>query len=141
LNGGSIELKIDEERIEVLPSEVEVQISPLTGFTAAAEGAYLAALVTEIDQKLYSEGLANEVVRRVQELRKQAEFFVDDRIKLQYSGTSELVDAIEAHRTHITAETLSLSLEHTDEPTGTTNAEYKFQEQELRIAISKSEKE
>jgi isoleucyl-tRNA synthetase len=141
LNGDSIELKIDEERIEVLPSEVEVQISPLTGFTAAAEGAYLAALVTEIDQELYSEGLANEVVRRVQALRKQAEFFVDDRIMLQYSGTSELVDAIEAHRTHIAAETLSLSLEHADEPTGTANAEYKFQEQELRIAISKSEKE
>jgi len=141
LNGDSIELRIDEERIEVLPSEVEVQISPLTGFTAAAEGAYLAALVTEIDQALFSEGLANEVVRRVQELRKQAEFIVDDRIKLQYSGTSELVDAIEAHRAHITAETLSLSLEHTDEPTGTANAEYKFQEQELRIAISKSEKE
>ncbi|GMR11550.1 MAG: isoleucine--tRNA ligase [Anaerolineae bacterium] len=141
LNGDSIDLKIDGERLEVLPSEVEVQVSPRAGFTAAAEGAYLAALVTKIDRDLHHEGLANEVVRRVQELRKKAEFSVDDRINLQYSGTRELMDAIEAHRAHIAAETLSLSLEQAEEPTGTAGAEYKFQKQELRIAISKSEKE
>ena len=141
LGGDSIELKIDGERIEVLPSEVEVLVSPLKGFTAASEGAYVAALVTKIDQVLYREGLANEVVRRVQELRKKAEFSVDDRIKLQYSGTSDLMDAIEAHRAHIEAETLSLSLEHAEEPTGFARADFNFQEQELTVAISKSETE
>ena len=139
LNGDSIELKIGDERIEVLPSEVEIQISPRAGFTASAEGAYIAALVTDLDQELLQEGLANEVVRRVQELRKQAEFSVDDRIVLQYAGTDDLIEAIETHRAHIAAETLSIALERTEKPSGFASADYKFQEQELRVAISKSD--
>ncbi len=138
LNGDSIELQIEGESVELLPSEVEVRISPKVGFATAADGAYVAALVTDIDQELGREGLANEVVRRIQELRKQAEFSVDDRIRLQYSGTRELMEAIEAHRAHISAETLSLSMEYSEEPIGIANAEYQFQDMELRIAISRS---
>ena len=140
LSGESIELDIDGQTIDVLPSEVEVLISPREGFTAAAEGAYVAALVTELDQALLQEGLANEVVRRVQELRKQAGFSVDDHIAVEYSGTSELMDAIEAHHSHIAAETLSASLDKVDAPNGTESSEFNFHEQELRIAISKSDK-
>jgi len=120
---------------------VEVRISPREGFTAAAEGAYVAALVTEIDQGLLQEGLANEVVRRVQELRKQAGFSVDDRIAIEYDGTSELSDAIAAHHRHIAAETLGVSLEPVKSPSGSANAEFKFQAQELKLAISRSDKE
>ncbi len=141
LSGESIELEIDGQAIEVLPSEVEIQISPREGFTAAAEGAYVAALVTEIDQDLLQEGLANEVIRRVQELRKQAEFSVDDRIAVEYIGTSELMNAIEEHHAHIATETLSLSMRQVEEPAGAENAKFNFQEQELRIAISKIEYE
>jgi isoleucyl-tRNA synthetase len=137
LNGESVELQVGGERLEVLPSEVEVQVSPREGFTTAAEGAYVAALVTDIDEELHLEGLANEVVRRVQELRKRAEFSVDDRIELQFKGTDNIVDAIEAHREHIAAETLSHTMERIEEPTGTANANFKFQQQELEIAISK----
>ena len=140
LNGESIELNIDGQKIEVLPSEAEVLISPREGFTAAAEGAYVAALVTELDRGLLQEGLANEVVRRVQELRKQAGFSVDDRIVVEYSGTSELMDAIETHHSHIAAETLSATLDNVDAPNGTESSEFIFHEQELRVAISKSDK-
>jgi isoleucyl-tRNA synthetase len=141
LSGESIELDIDGQVIEVLPTEVEIQISPREGFTTAAEGAYVAALVTTLDQELVQEGLANEVVRRIQELRKQAGFSVDDRIIVEYSATSELMAAIEQHSEHIATETLGLSLEHVDEPMGSANEEYKFQEQELRVAISKAGQE
>ncbi|MFQ5943185.1 MAG: class I tRNA ligase family protein [Anaerolineales bacterium] len=139
LSGVPLELEIEGERIEVLPSEVEVLVSPREGFTAAAEGAHVAALVTDIDEALSQEGLANEVIRRVQELRKQAEFFVSDRIRVQYTGTTELEQAIAAHSDHIATETLSLSLEPVEEPTGSAQAEYQFQGQELRVAVSKSE--
>ena len=139
LNGESIVVVVEGEEVEILPSEVEVLISPLKGFTAAAEGAYVAALVTDIDPDLLNEGLANEVVRRVQELRKQADFSVDDRINLQYSGSSVLLDAIREHQDHIAAETLSLSMELVDDPLGTMSATFRFQDQELILAISKTE--
>jgi len=134
-------LDIDGQKIQVLPSEVEIQISPREGFTAAADGAYVAALVIEIDQELLQEGLANEVVRRIQELRKQAGFSVDDRIAIEYAGTSELSDAIAAHHGHIAAETLGVSLEPVKSPSGSANAEFKFQGQELMLAISRSDPE
>ena len=141
LSGKSILLEVEGKQIELLPTEVEVQISPREGFTAAAEGAYVAALVTEIDQGLLEEGLANEVVRRVQELRKQAGFSVDDRIAIEYDGTSELSDAIAAHHRHIAAETLGVSLEPVNSPAGFADAEFKFQGQELKLAISRSNPE
>jgi len=101
----------------------------------------VAALVTEIDQGLLQEGLANEVVRRVQELRKQAGFSVDDRIAIEYDGTSELSEAIAAHHGHIAAETLGVSLEPVNSPVGFEDAEFKFQGQELKLAISRSDPE
>ncbi len=141
LSGESILLEFDGFEIELLPSEVEVQISPREGFTAAAEGAYVAALVTGIDESLLQEGLANEVVRRVQELRKQAGFSVDDRIAIEYAGTSELADAIAVHHGHIAAETLGVSLESVNSPSGSAEAEFTFQGQELKLAISRSDQE
>ena len=141
LSGETILVEIDGQEFELLPSEVEVQISPREGFTAAAEGAYVAALVTEIDQELLQDGLANEVVRRVQELRKRAGFSVDDRISIEYSGTSELLDAIAVHKGHIVAETLGVLLEPVKSPKGSAEAEFKFQGQELKLSISKSDPE
>jgi isoleucyl-tRNA synthetase len=141
LSGESILLEFDGLEIKLLPSEVEVQISPREGFTAAAEGAYVAALVTEIDKSLLEEGLANEVVRRVQELRKQAGFSVDDRIAIEYAGTSELANAIAVHHRHIAAETLGVSLESVNSPSGSADAEFTFQGQELKLAISRSDQE
>jgi isoleucyl-tRNA synthetase len=141
LNGESIELEIESQTIKVLPSEVEVQISPRKGFTAAAEGAYVAALVIEIDQELLQEGLANEVIRRVQELRKQKGFSVSDRIHFRYDGTSAVTNAIVVHQPHIETETLSLPLERITEPIGAEGTEYEFQEEKLTVVISKSEQD
>ena len=61
----------------------------------------------ELNQDLIDEGLAREVVNRVQKTRKEINFNVTDRITVAYNGSEELCKAIETHLTYIQHETLS----------------------------------
>ena len=67
-----VTVTVDGESYEIQPDEVEVRADAKTGLTIAQDGAYLAALSTELTPELIDEGLAREFVRRVQDMRKQA---------------------------------------------------------------------
>jgi isoleucyl-tRNA synthetase len=108
------------------------------GFSAASEGLYLAALETELTTELELEGLAREFVRRVQELRKEADLMVDERIDLFYHATDRLTKAVSSHRDYILGETLALKLEEVDQPEGVTAAKHSFDGEELKIALQRS---
>jgi isoleucyl-tRNA synthetase len=77
------------------------------GFAVAEEGAYVAALVTDLTPELVAEGLAREFVRRAQDLRKTADLDVSDRIELFVEASAGLKSAIETHADYIKAETLT----------------------------------
>lgn len=138
LAGDSLKVSAEGQQVEVFPSEVELVIEPHAGFAAAGEGAYLAALVTEITEELRSEGLAREFVRRVQELRKQADLEVDDRIELAYRASEPLAAAIRRHREYVMAETLAERLEQSDRPTGDQAAEHQIDGAPLLVALRRS---
>ncbi len=111
LDGKSVSVKAAGETFDLLPDEIEVRATAREGYAVANDGATLAALVTELNDDLILEGLAREVVRRVQDLRKTAGLEISDRIKVQYSATPNLAKSIEAYRDYITAETLTVQLE------------------------------
>ena len=67
-----------------------------------------------LDESLIAEGLAREVVNRIQRSRRDAGFNVVDRINVTYSASEELANAIEAHKEYISGETLALSLDRAD---------------------------
>ncbi|MDP6584208.1 MAG: DUF5915 domain-containing protein, partial [Anaerolineales bacterium] len=110
LEGKSILIDIESEKIEILPEEIEVRVESKKGFATAEDGGLVVGLVTDLTPDLVLEGLAREVVRRVQDLRKSSGFDISDRINITYAGTSTLVDAIEQHRDYIMGEALALSL-------------------------------
>jgi isoleucyl-tRNA synthetase len=132
-----ISVQIEGDIFEIQPDEVEVQIEAHKGFSASAEGAYLAALVTELTPDLELEGLAREVVRRVQDLRRQADLQVDDRISVTYRTSQRVQSAIEANMAYLMEETLSVSLEAVEEPEGDAHAEHSFDGEEIEIALVK----
>lgn len=74
------------------------------------------ALETALDDALRAEGLAREVVNRVQNLRKSAGYHVADRITLAYAAGDEAAEALVAHAEYIRTETLALALERSDAP-------------------------
>jgi isoleucyl-tRNA synthetase len=135
LAGEPIEVEHDGEVYAILPDEVEVMIEAQEGFSAAAEGAYVAALVVELDDALLKEGLAREFVRRVQDLRRQADLNVDDRITVEYQASPKLAEALAANAEYVKAETLADQLTPVDEPTGQAQAEHTFDDQSLKIAL------
>jgi isoleucyl-tRNA synthetase len=106
-----LELELDGETIELAADEVLVREEPREGLAVAAERGMTVGLDVGLTQELVQEGLARDVVRRIQNLRKEADFDLDDRIVTTYQAESELAEAIEAWRDYIAAETLSLALE------------------------------
>jgi isoleucyl-tRNA synthetase len=137
LAGDPIVVEVEDETFKLEPDEVEVRVAAHEGFAAVAEGAYVAALDTDLTEELMLEGLAREFVRRVQELRKQANFNVDDRIKVEYKATEILDKAIQNYRDYIQGETIAFSLEAVDSPKGQEAAEDTFDGQEVSFAVER----
>ena len=79
-------MKIGKVDYEIAPDEVEVQVrrEVPAGFSYAEDGGDFALLDTQISEELALEGMAREFVRRVQLLRQEADFRIDDRITTRY---------------------------------------------------------
>ena len=138
--GQSLHLTVDSEEYEILPDEVEVRIQARAGFAVASEGAYLAALVTELTPDLVREGLAREFVRRVQDRRKQADFDISDRIRVVYSATPNLAEAVSAFRDYIMLETLTIELLPGEVPGDMPSGTDEFDGEQVTIGLAKAYK-
>ena len=92
---------------ELAPAEVEIRQSASTGFAIAEEGGYLVALTTDLSDDLIAEGLAREVVRRIQVMRRDADFALDDRIALTYQASDRLANALSHYTDYLRTETLA----------------------------------
>jgi isoleucyl-tRNA synthetase len=82
------------------------------------------------------EGLAREIIRKVQAARKNADFNLDDRIALEVHCDGELKAAAEAHRSMISEETLAKSFSISASPSGSHVEEVELEEGKLRIGIT-----
>jgi isoleucyl-tRNA synthetase len=138
LGGEPIDIEINGEGLKILPEEVEVRVQAKEGYSVASEGAYLAALVTELTPDLIKEGLAREFVRRVQDLRKSAELDIADRIKLTYAATPGLLEAVNAFKEYILAETLTVEISVGEPPQGAASMEDEFDNERVTIHIIKA---
>jgi isoleucyl-tRNA synthetase len=138
LSGQTIHVEVTGQDYEILPEEVEVRVQAKSGYSVAADGAYLAALVTELTPALIQEGLAREFVRRVQDLRRSADLEIADRIHLYYSATPGLLEAINAFKEYIVGETLALDLVAGSNPDGLPMIEDEFDHEKVCISVKKA---
>ena len=140
LAGESIKVNAAKENFVILPGEVEVRIQAKEGFAVAAEGAYVAALVTQLTPELEMEGLAREFVRRVQEFRKESELEIADRILVTYEASSKLSKAIEEYRDFIMAEILAIKLEKGSVAEGPSSFKDEFDNEKVVVGMIRSPK-
>jgi isoleucyl-tRNA synthetase len=96
--------------VQLGPDEVGVAEEPVTGWRVAREGAATVALDLEVSPELRREGLARDLVRAVQDLRKAAGLAVEDRIELAVKADGEVAAAVDAHRDYLLGETLATAL-------------------------------
>ncbi|MBN2002477.1 MAG: isoleucine--tRNA ligase [Anaerolineae bacterium] len=117
--GQSLTLALSDGGEAVLaPDEVIVQSHSREGYGVAGEGGLVVALDTIVTPELEQEGLAREIVRRVQDLRKQADYNLTDHIFVQYKASGKLGEAIRAQAGTIAGEVLADRLEAVELPAG-----------------------
>jgi isoleucyl-tRNA synthetase len=105
--GGTIEL----DGFELTGGDLLVDVEANEGWAAAEDNGYAALIDTTITPELASEGLAREIVRAVQNLRRDAGFDISDRIHVRYEGDAEVQAVVAEHGRYIADETLALSIE------------------------------
>ena len=107
LPGGGRFGDVGGETLTFEPEDVLVETTSAEGYACAEEGGWLVGLDTTLTEALEREGLARELVRTVQEARKQAGLEVSDRITLRIEGSAGVAAALDAHRDYVMEETLA----------------------------------
>ena len=107
--GRTFDVVVDGEILTFEPEDVLVESTSAEGYACAEEGGYLVGLDTTLTETLEREGLARELVRTVQEARKQAGLDVSDRISLRIEGSPGVAATLDAHREYVMEETLAIA--------------------------------
>jgi isoleucyl-tRNA synthetase len=110
-DNGLIDLEIDGQKLALTREEVEVRIKPKPGWASANDRGVVVVLSTELTPELVAEGLARDVVRIVQDQRKEIACQYTDRIELGLvTDSAELAAAIKTFRDYIGQETLAAKI-------------------------------
>jgi len=107
----SIELALQDNTIQLELSDVEISSEDIPGWLVSSEGKYTVALDITLSDALKNEGIAREIVNRIQNFRKEAGFEVTDKIVLKIESQEQINDAINHNKDYICSETLTSSLE------------------------------
>ena len=107
----TFELDAGGETLTLGGDDVLIETESAEGYACGEDGGYLTALDTSLSEALLSEGLAREVVRSIQDARKQAGLEVSDRIVLGVAGSGGVDQALAEHRDYIMSETLATDWE------------------------------
>lgn len=107
---GSLGINLEGETIVISLDDVDIQTKDIPGWLVATEQGITVALDISINESLKHEGLARELVNRIQNLRKERDFEVTDKIKIEVKQHDLLNKAIENNLVYICAETLADTL-------------------------------
>jgi isoleucyl-tRNA synthetase len=110
-DGSPATLELEGEPVTYMPEDVAVEREVASDWLVQSSGPFVVALDPHLDEALRREGLAREVVNRVQRIRKEAGYLYTDRIALWIDGDPPLADAVNAHAGFIRGETLARGLQ------------------------------
>ncbi|UCH29296.1 MAG: isoleucine--tRNA ligase [Myxococcales bacterium] len=114
---GKIVVSLPDGSVELTPDEVEVRLSAREDFAAASGGGQVVVLDTRLDDSLRREGLAREVINRIQRARKAMDLAYEARINVSWTADGDLAQAIEEHAERIAGETLATGFRRSDAAT------------------------
>ena len=132
---GKIDLIINKKSITFNVDDFDISSKDIEGWLVANEGNITVALDITIDQELMEEGIAREIVSKIQNLRKSNGFEVTDRIGLNFSGDFEIEKAINNNIEYIKSETLANAIQFNVQQEG--GHEIFFEKLKTKIFITK----
>lgn len=107
---GSYTLDIKGEELVLSPEDIEVHTNEIPGWATASQNKITVALDINISPELENEGIARELINRIQNMRKDFNFDVMDKIKVQIEKQEKLQEAVSENKDYICSETLAVSL-------------------------------
>lgn len=110
----AIELNVDGSSIRLEPGEFTVESVSPPGLSSVEESGTVVSIDTTLSSELIDEGLIRDLVRHIQNLRKERGFNVDDRITIEYDASGRLAAAIAVYDEYIRQETLAGSITSSD---------------------------
>lgn len=111
LKGESIKLSVDGDDILITPEEVQVERVVHAGMVAANQGLITIALDTALTEPLLQEGIAREIVNKINTMRREADFAVTDRIAVEIESTERVKHCFAQYKEYICNEILAISFE------------------------------
>ncbi|MFA5524746.1 MAG: isoleucine--tRNA ligase [Tissierellales bacterium] len=113
--GENVVINLSGDDFEVTKDLVLVTITAKEGFTVSMANNYFVILDTTLTEDLVYEGLARELISKVQQMRKSNGYEMMDNIKIFYNGDDDITKAVGVHEEYIRAETLALSIEKVED--------------------------
>ena len=140
--GEPLVLALDGESHELSAEDFEIVRRAAGDLTVQEEGGYVAAIDPTVTPELKREGIARELVNRIQRLRKEARFAVSDRIRLQVTGGTEIEQVVHGYKEYIAGEVLASEVMAGGEIAGSPDAMQTAEiiDEAVRIALTRVHK-
>ncbi|RGU21638.1 isoleucine--tRNA ligase [Bacteroides cellulosilyticus] len=132
---GSYTLQLDGTDVLVEATDVEIFSEDIPGWLVANEGKLTVALDVTVTEELRREGIARELVNRIQNIRKSSGLEITDKIKITLSKNQQTDDAVNEYKDYICNQVLGTSLTLTDEVENGT--ELNFDDFSLYVSVVK----
>ena len=133
---GKLTLNVDGNEALIERDDVEIVSEDIPGWTVANEGALTVALDLEVSESLRREGLAREIIKRVQTYRKESGFEITDRINIVMENNEELVATLAEYKDLICGQVLADNFEFAEVVEDAVN--FDFEEFKVNVNITKS---
>ena len=131
-------LKVEDTEFVTTAADFEITSEDMPGWLVASEGKLTVALDITITDELRREGVARELVNRIQNIRKDSGFEVTDKIRVEVEANDLTTMAIESFAEYIAQQTLAVEVKVAETPAGEFVVETDLDEAPLKIAVTKA---
>ena len=131
-------LKVEDAEFVTTAADFEITSEDMPGWLVASEGKLTVALDITITDELRREGVARELVNRIQNIRKESGFEVTDKISVEIEATELTAPAVESFADYIAQQTLAIEVKAVANPAGEFVVTSDIDEAPLKIAVTKA---
>ena len=131
-------LEVNGQQVVVTAADFEITSEDMPGWLVASEGKLTVALDITITDELRREGIARELVNRIQNIRKKSGFEITDKIRVEIEATETTKPAVESFGSYIASQTLAVEVKVVEAPAGDFVVDSDIDEVPLKIAVTKA---
>ena len=130
-------LDLGDEKITVTPADFEITSEDMPGWLVASEGKLTVALDITLTEELRAEGVARELINRIQNIRKDSGFEVTDKIRVEIEQKELVAGAIAKYAGYIASQTLAVEVKAAARPEGGVVVDSDVDDEPIRIAVTR----